>query len=153
MSTSKKINVSHAFHQCLDQETRRLKISYKEYLEAAGEFFIARKIDPRKYQAGQTEEFAHLLRLAVDRISSLIVFQEQQILKTIHTEASKARIMGELSVNHLLRLLTEDEKSLLALQQQDQQYLTQRLRKVTEQLSATKLTSQSHATTTKKTNS
>ena len=150
MSTSKKINVSHAFHQRLDHETTRLKLSYKEYLEAAGEFFIARKIDPRKYQVGQTEELAHLLRLAIDHISSLIAFQEQHILRAIHTEAGKARIMGELSVNHLLRLLTDDEGSLQALQQQD---LTQRLRQVTEQLNATKLISRPHATTTKKPNS
>ncbi|MGD1892719.1 MAG: BfmA/BtgA family mobilization protein [Cyclobacteriaceae bacterium] len=134
MSTSKKINVSNAFHRRLDQETRRLKLSYKEYLEAAGEFFIARKIDPRKYQAGQTEEVANLLRSAVDRIFSLLIFQEQHVLKAIHTEASKARIMGELSVNHLLRLLTEDESGFQALQQQDQQYLTERLRQVAEQL-------------------
>ena len=57
MSTSKKINVSNAFHRRLDQEAGRLKLSYKEYLEAAGEFFIARKVDPRAYQAGQHEEF------------------------------------------------------------------------------------------------
>ncbi|WKN43282.1 BfmA/BtgA family mobilization protein [Tunicatimonas pelagia] len=138
MSTSKKINVSHAFHQRLNQETTRLKLSYKEYLEAAGEFFIAHKIDPRKYQAGQTEELANLLRSAVDRIFALLIFQEQHVLKAIHTEASKARIMGELSVNHLLRLLTEDESSLQALQQQDQQYLTQRLRQALDQLETAK---------------
>ena len=46
MSTSKKINVSAAFHQRLDEEARRLKISYKDYLEAAGMFFLARRIDP-----------------------------------------------------------------------------------------------------------
>ena len=136
MSTSKKINVSHAFHRRLDQETSRLKLSYKEYLEAAGEFFIARKIDPRNYQADQSEELAHLLRSGLDQIFSLLISQEQHVLKVIHTEASKARIMGELSVNHLLRLLTEDEQSLQALQQQDQQYLTQRLRRALDQLEA-----------------
>jgi hypothetical protein len=132
MSTSKKINVSDAFHQRLDQETRRLKLSYKEYLEAAGEFFIARQIDPRKYQAGQTEEVAQLLRSGLDRLFSLLDSQEQYVLKAIHTEASKARIMGELSVNHLLRLLTEDENSFQAIQQQDQRYLAERLRQVRE---------------------
>ncbi|MEM6844987.1 MAG: BfmA/BtgA family mobilization protein [Bacteroidota bacterium] len=145
MSTSKKINVSHAFHQRLDQETTRLKLSYKEYLEAAGEFFVARKIDPRKYQAGQTEELAYLLRSDLDQLFSLLVSQEQYVLKAIHTEASKARIMGELSVNHLLRLLTEDESSLQALQRQDQQYLAERLRQITEQLNATQHKSQDQA--------
>ena len=134
MSTSKKINVSYAFHRRLDQEAGRLKLSYKEYLEAAGEFFIARKLDPRQYQAGQQDEFAQLLRLAVDRIFSFLVFQEQHILRAIHTEASKARIMGELSVNHLLRLLTEDEAVFQQLQQQDQYYLSERLRQVADQL-------------------
>ncbi|MEO0330332.1 MAG: BfmA/BtgA family mobilization protein [Bacteroidota bacterium] len=136
MSTSKKINVSLAFHQRLDQETTRLKLSYKEYLEAAGEFFIARKIDPRKYQVGQTEELAYLLRSGLDQIFSSLVSQEQHVLKAIHTEASKARIMGELSVNHLLRLLSEDEKSFQTRQQQDQQYLAKRLRRALDQLEA-----------------
>lgn len=136
MSTSKKINVSDAFHKRLDQETHRLKLSYKEYLEAAGEFFMAHQIDPRNYRAGQSEEVAQLLRLGLDRLFSLLDSQEQHILKAIHTEASKARIMGELSVNHLLRLLTENESSFQALQQQDQQYLAERLRQVTEQLNA-----------------
>nr|WKN38678.1 BfmA/BtgA family mobilization protein [Tunicatimonas sp. TK19036] len=138
MSTSKKINVSNAFHRRLDQEAGRLKLSYKEYLEAAGEFFIARKVDPRAYQAGQHEEFAQLLRLAVDRIFSYLVFQEQHILRAMHTEASKARIMGELAVNHLLTLITEDDTTLQALQHQDQQYLAERLRQVADQLDASK---------------
>ncbi len=138
MSTSKKINVSNAFHRRLDQEAERLKLSYKEYLEAAGEFFISRKLDPRAYQAGQNDEFARLLRLAVDRIFSYLVFQEQHILRAMHTEASKARILGELSVNHLLTLITEDEVTFRQLQQQDQQYLAERLRQVADQLDAAK---------------
>lgn len=143
MSTSKKINVSPAFHRRLDQEAERLKLSYKEYLEAAGEFFIARKLDPRVYQAGQNDEFAQLLRLAVDRIFSYLVFQEQHILRAMHTEATKARILGELSVNHLLTLVTEDEATFQQLQQQDQQYLSERLRQVADQLdNATKSKSQ-----------
>ena len=137
MSTSKKINVSPAFHKRLDQEAQRLKISYKEYVEAAGEFFIVRKVDPRAYHAGQNDEFSQLLRLAVDRIFSYLVFQEQNILRAMHTEASKARIMGELSVNHLLTLITEDETTFQQLQQQDQQYLSERLRQVADQLEAT----------------
>ena len=138
MSTSKKINVSNAFHRRLEREAERLKLSYKEYLEAAGEFFIARQLDPRAYQAGQNDEFAQLLRLAVDRIFSYLVFQEQHILRAMHTEASKARILGELSVNHLLTLVTEDETTFQQLQQQDQQYLAERLRQVADQLDATK---------------
>ena len=134
MSTSKKINVSDAFHRRLDEETERLKLSYKEYLEAAGEFFLSRKINPQNYHAGQTEEFAQLLQLAVDRIFSYLVFQEQHILRAMHTEASKSRIMGELAVNHLLTLITEDETTFQELQQQDQQYLAERLRQVTDQL-------------------
>ena len=151
MSTSKKINVSDAFHRRLDRETERLRLSYKEYLEAAGEFFIARKVDPRVYQAGQSEEFAQLLRLAVDRILSFLVFQEQHILRAMHTEATKARIMGELSVNHLLTLITEDETTFQQLQQQDQQYLSERLRQVADQLDAAKPKPQSSAAVNSKT--
>lgn len=152
MSTSKKINVSDAFHRRLDREAERLQLSYKEYLEAAGEFFIARKIDPRSYQAGQQEEFTQILRLAVDRIFSFLVFQEQNILRAMHTEASKARIMGELAVNHLLTLITEDETTFQQLQQQDQQYLSERLRQVADQLdAATKPKSQSRSSDTPKT--
>ncbi|MDF9799082.1 mRNA-degrading endonuclease RelE of RelBE toxin-antitoxin system [Catalinimonas alkaloidigena] len=136
MSTSKKVNVSSAFHKRLEAESQRLKLSYKEYLEAAGEFFLSRKIDPRSYQAGQSDEFAQLLRHAVDRIFSYLVFQEQHILRAMHTEASKARIMGELAVNHLLTLITEDQATYKQLQQQDQQYLSERLRQVADQLDA-----------------
>ena len=145
MSTSKKINVSNAFHRRLDQEAERLKLSYKEYLEAAGQFFISRKLDPRDYQAGQNDEFAQLLRLAVDRIFSYLVFQEQHILRAMHTEATKARILGELSVNHLLTLITEDEVTFQQLQQQDQQYLAERLRQVADQLDAAKPKSQTRS--------
>ena len=145
MSTSKKINVSNAFHRRLDREAERHQLSYKEYLEAAGEFFIARQLDPRAYQAGQNDEFAQLLRLAVDRIFSYLVFQEQHILRAMHTEASKARILGELSVNHLLTLITEDETTFQQLQQQDQQYLSERLRQVADQLDTTKPKTQSRS--------
>ena len=96
-----------------------------------------------RYQAGQHDEFAQLLRLAVDRIFSYLVFQEQHILRAMHTEASKARILGELSVNHLFTLLTEDETTFQQLQQQDQQYLSERLRQVADQLDATKPKTQS----------
>jgi hypothetical protein len=134
MSTSKKINVSDTFHQRLDQEAQRLGLSYKEYLEAAGEFFLSRKVDPRSYEVGQQDEFTQLLRSAVDRIFSYLVFQEKNILREIHSEAGKARIMSELAVNHLLTLVAEDETSLKQLQQQDQQYLAERVRQMTEQL-------------------
>ena len=136
MSTSKKINVSDTFHQRLDQEAQRLGLSYKEYLEAAGEFFLSRKVDPLSYEVGQQDEFTQLLRSALDRIFSYLVFQEKNILRELHSEAGKARIMGELAVNHLLTLVAEDETSLKQLQQQDQQYLTERVRQMTEQLNA-----------------
>lgn len=143
MSTSKKVNVSGAFHKRLEAESQRLKLSYKEYLEAAGEFFLSRKIDPRIYQTGQSDEFAQLLRHAVDRIFSYLVFQEQHVLRAMHTEASKARIMGELAVNHLLTLITEDQATYKQLQQQDQQYLSERLRQVADQLDASNQSSKS----------
>jgi hypothetical protein len=143
MSTSKKVNVSNAFHKRLEAESERLKLSYKEYLEAAGEFFLSRKIDPRSYQAGQSDEFTQLLRHAVDRIFSYLVFQEQHVLRAMHTEASKARIMGELAVNHLLTLITEDQATYKQLQQQDQQYLSERLRQVADQLDASNQSSKS----------
>lgn len=130
MSISKKINVSDQLHQQIDQETKRLKLSHKEYLEAAVSFFLLHNIDPRHYQPGTNTEVVAVVRQAVDRIFSYLVFQEQHVLKDIHTEVAKARIMGELSVDHLLSLITEDEAMRKRLQQQDQQYLTERLRQL-----------------------
>ena len=135
MSTSKKINVSQAFHQRLDEEARRLDISYKDYLEAAGMFFLARRIDPRNYRAGQEQDLVALLSEAVERIIALLVHQEQHISTALHEESAKSRILSELSVSHLLRLLSQDEAQLKQLQQQDQQYLSDRLSKVLEKLS------------------
>lgn len=135
MSTSKKINVSGAFHQRLDEEARRLKISYKDYLEAAGMFFLARRIDPRNYRAGQEQDLAELITEAVGQIAHLLIHQEQHMLRSIHEESAKARILSELSVSHLLRLLSKDEAQLQQLQQQDQQYLAERLSNVLEKLS------------------
>jgi hypothetical protein len=135
MSTSKKINVSAAFHQRLDEEARRLKISYKDYLEAAGMFFLARRIDPRNYRAGQEQDLVAFLSEAIERIIALLVHQEQHILHDIHEESAKSRILSELSVSHLLRLLSQDEAQLKQLQHQDQQYLSDRLSKVLVKLS------------------
>jgi mRNA-degrading endonuclease RelE of RelBE toxin-antitoxin system len=134
MSTSKKINVSYAFHKRLEEEARRLDISYKEYLEAAGMFFLSRRIDPCQYQDGQQQDLAQMLTEAVERITSLFVYQEERMLRAVHEESAKARILGELAVSHLLRLLSQNEAQLQKLQAQDQQYLAERLRKVMQEL-------------------
>ena len=121
MSTSKKINVSFAFHKRLDEEARRLGISYKDYLEAAGMFFLARRMDPRNYRAGQQQDLAQLFIEAVERITALLAHQEKNMLSAMYEESAKARILSELSVSHLLRLLSQDEAQLQKLQAQDQQ--------------------------------
>jgi hypothetical protein len=130
MSTSKKINVSFAFHKRLDEEARRLGISYKDYLEAAGMFFLSRRLDPRNYRTGQEQDLAQLLMETAEQITQRMGQQEQHIFKVLHEESAKARILSELSVSHLLKLLSQDETQLKQLQQQDQQYLAERLSKV-----------------------
>lgn len=125
MNSSKKINVSDRIHQGIDEEAGRLKLSHKDYLEAAASFFLDRQIDPRTYQPETNKQ---IVQQAVDRIFSYLIHQEKHLLKDVLTEATKARILGELSVNHLLTIITEDEGTFQQLQQQDQQYLTERLR-------------------------
>lgn len=130
MNSSKKINVSDRIHQGIDEEAGRLKLSHKDYLEAAASFFLDRQIDPRTYQPETNKQ---IVQQAVDRIFSYLVHQEKHLLKDVLTEATKARILGELSVNHLLTIITEDEGTFQQLQQQDQQYLTERLRQAIRQ--------------------
>jgi hypothetical protein len=130
MNSSKKINVSDRIHQGIDEEAGRFRLSHKDYLEAAASFFLDRQIDPRTYQPETNKQ---IVQQAVDRIFSYLVHQEKHLLKDVLTEATKARILGELSVNHLLTIITEDEGTFQQLQQQDQQYLTERLRQATRQ--------------------
>ena len=130
MNSSKKINVSDRIHQGIDEEAGRLKLSHKDYLEAAASFFLDRQIDPRTYQPETNKQ---IVQQAVDRIFSYLIHQEKHLLKDVLTEATKARILGELSVNHLLTIITEDEGTFQQLQQQDQQYLTERLRQAIRQ--------------------
>ena len=130
MPSHKKINVSLAVHQQIDQEAKRLKLSYKDYLEAASIFFLSRHLDPRTYQPETSKQ---MMQQVVDRIFSYLVHQEKHLLSDLLTETRKARILGELSVNHLLTLLTEDEASFRQLQQQDQQYLLERLQSALKQ--------------------
>ena len=130
MNSHKKINVSLAVHQQIDQEAKRLKLSHKDYLEAASSFFLSRHLDPRTYQPEISKQ---MIQQVVDRIFSYLVHQEKHLLSDLLTETRKARILGELSVNHLLTLLTEDKASFRQLQQQDQQYLLERLQSALKQ--------------------
>lgn len=125
MSSHKKINVSLEVHRQIDQEAGRLNLSHKNYLEAAATFFLDRQLDPRTYQPETTKL---MVQQVVDRLFSYLIHQEKHLLKDLLTETTKARILGELSVNHLLTLITEDEVIFQQLQQQDQQYLAERLR-------------------------
>ena len=125
MHTRKKINVSESLHQRITQESERLGMSQKDYLEATASFFLDRQLDPHQYQPEATKQ---MLQQAVDRVLSYLVAQEKYLLKSLLTEAAKARILSEVSVNHLLTLLAEDEATLRQMQQQDQQYLAERLR-------------------------
>ena len=125
MNSSKKINISDHLHQEINKEASRLKLSYKEYTEAAVTFFLDRQLDPRTYQPETSKQ---AVQQVVDRIFSYLIHQEKHLFKDLLTEATKARILGELSVNHLLTLITEDEAAFQRSQQQDQQYLTERLR-------------------------
>ena len=130
MSTRKKVNVSESLHEQVTQEARRLKLSRKDYLEAAVAFFMTRHLDPRTYQPETSKQ---VIQQAVDRVLSYLVFQEKNLLQALHAESTKARILSELSVNHLLTLIAEDETVLRQLQQQDQQYLAERLQQANHQ--------------------
>ncbi|WPP51769.1 BfmA/BtgA family mobilization protein [Catalinimonas niigatensis] len=129
MSSSKKINVSNLIHKQIDEESRRLKLSHKDYLEACTAFFLERHLDPRIYQPETSKQS---IQQAVDRIFSYLSYQEKHQLRDLYLETVKARILSELSVNHLLTLITEDEATYRQLQQQDQQYLSERLKQVSE---------------------
>ena len=131
MYYSKKVNVSEAAHRRIEREAERLVLSHKDYVEAATAFFAGRQLDPRTYQPEATKQ---LLQQVVDRLFSYLVHQETHLLKTLLEEAAKARILGEVSVNHLLRLRSEEPESYRNLQQQDQQYLSDRLQQVLDQL-------------------
>ena len=127
MNSHKKINVSHYLHRRIEQEAKRLKLSQKDYLEATASFFLDRQLDPRVYQPETTKQ---VVQQVGDRIFSYLVHQERNVLKNLLTEAAKARILGELSVNHLLTIVSDNDTALRQLQQQDQHYLAERLQKV-----------------------
>lgn len=127
MNSHKKINVSHYLHRRIEQEAKRLKLSQKDYLEIAASFFLDRQLDPRVYHPETTKQ---IIQQVGDRIVSHMVHQERNILNNLLTEAAKARILGELSVNHLLTIISNDDISFQQLQQQDQHYLAERLQKV-----------------------
>jgi len=128
MNPSKKVNISHEHHRRLSEEARRLKLSHKDYVEAAVQFFSDRQLNPQTYQPEATKK---MLQEAIDRLFSYLVHQEKHLLQTLMQEAAKARILSEVSANHLLTLRTLDDPSAFEqLQQQDQQYLAQRLRQM-----------------------
>ena len=128
MYHSKKVNISHEHHHRLSKEARRLKLSNKEYVEAAVQFFSDRQLNPQTYQPEATKK---MLQEAIDRLFSYLVHQEKHLLQTLLQEAAKARILSEVSANHLLTLRAKDDPSTFdRLQQQDQQYLVQRLRQI-----------------------
>lgn len=131
MYYSKKVNVSEVGHHRIEREAERLNVSLKDYVEATTTFFAERQLDPRTYQPEATKQ---LLQQVVDRLFSYLIHQEKHLLQTLLTEAAKARILGEVSVNHLLHLRNEDQGSYQQLQQQDQQYLSDRLHQVLDQL-------------------
>jgi len=125
MSSSKKINVSNEIHRQIEQESKRFKLSHKNYVEACSRFFIDRHLDPRSYQPETSKQS---VQQAVDRIFSYLSYQEKHQLRDLYLETVKARILSELSVSHLLTLITEDETTFRQLQQKDQQYLSERLK-------------------------
>ena len=125
MNSYKKINVSPEVHQQISHEAERLNLSRKDYLEAVVQFFRNRQLDPRTFQPETNKQ---TIQHIVDRIFSYLIHQEKHLLKDLLTEATKARILSELSINHLLTLITEDEATFQHLQKQDQQYLAERLR-------------------------
>jgi len=129
MSSSKKINVSNLFHRQITQESKRFKLSHKDYVEACSSFFLERHLDPRTYQPETSKQS---VQQAVDRIFSYLSYQEKHQFRDLYLETVKARILSELSVNHLLRLITEDETTFRQLQQKDQQYLSERLKQANE---------------------
>jgi len=129
MSSNKKINVSNQIHQQIEQESRRYKLSHKDYVEACSSFFLERHLDPRAYQPETSKQS---VQQAVDRIFSYLSYQEKHQLRDLYLETVKARILSELSVNHLLTLITEDETTFRQLQQKDQQYLSERLKQANQ---------------------
>ncbi|MGD1894602.1 MAG: BfmA/BtgA family mobilization protein [Cyclobacteriaceae bacterium] len=131
MYHAKKVNISDEHHHRLSEEARRLKLSHKDYVEAAVQFFSERQLNPQTYQPEATKK---MLQEAIDRLFSYLVHQEKHLLQTLMQAAAKARIISEVSANHLLTLRTLDDPSAFEqLQQQDQQYLAQRLRQMTNQ--------------------
>jgi hypothetical protein len=138
MNHYKKVNVSPTVHQRIEQEAKRLKLSHRQYLEATAMFFLDRQIDPRTYQPETTKQ---AVQQAVDRIFSYLVHQEKHLLKDLLAKVTKARILSELSVNHLLTLVAEDKAAFQHLQHQDQQYLTERLQQAISQSDKAKFTS------------
>lgn len=131
MNHSKKVNISSQVHHLLTEEAGRLNLSRKDYIEAAVQFFSERQSNPTTYQPEETKK---MLQEVIDRLFSYLVHQEKHLLKKLLEEATKARILGEVSANHLLTLRAQDDPSTFEqLQQQDQQYLAQRLRQMTNQ--------------------
>lgn len=133
MSSSKKINVSYQLHQKIDAQCKVLKLTHKEYLEASVSFFLERQIDPRAY-APEADD--HLIHQALERIFAFLTYQEKHLFKELHAEAARSRILSELSVNHLLSFLSEDEANFKKLQEQDQQYLSERLRQAVDKFAS-----------------
>ncbi len=132
MHTTKKINVSDAFHEKISGEANRLKMSKKEYLETATEFFIARKIDPRQYVPGQNNELMLSLLETVNTILDFLESEKKSILNAVFHETLKSRILTEIAINNLLSLSDLNEGEFSKLREGNDEYFSDKLQKVLE---------------------
>jgi hypothetical protein len=122
----KDITIAPFIHQRLHREARELSISKKEYAEAALQFFLSRKLDPRSIKEGDTSKIVTHFSKGIDRVLAYLVTQERHVLQPMLQELVNTRLACEVLLSNLHKLSDLSPEEEEKLRSYNNEYVKQR---------------------------
>lgn len=103
------VTISKTLHQKVGEESDRLDMNRKEYVQNALAFFANRKINPATYDPGKEFDLVQTVKQSMEKIATLIIEQDQDLLMKMTEEIVRARLLQEAQLNLMIEKLIEPE--------------------------------------------
>lgn len=103
------VTVSKTLHKKVGEESDRLEMHQKEYVQNALAFFATRKINPATYDPGKEFDLVQLVKRSTEQILAKVDGFHKDLPARLVEEIVRGRLLQEAQLNLLIEKLIEPE--------------------------------------------
>lgn len=130
MADRSSILVHDYFNLAVDGECKRLKLTKIKYIEACGNYFITRQLNPTKIKEGETLEIQRHVTSEINRVIGFMVRNEEVYLREITKNTLVSEAKSDILLNTMFNLFNVSKEEYQNLSELNRSLLVKKMEEI-----------------------